>query len=1678
MRIGVTVRFQNSYFSGSVQQVACALARTLATTGHDVTLLRPKEDPDWFIDVKQYADKLPPRMAWDSSMRFDLIVEVCWSLTPTERAVAAPKVVWMTHYPPIFHDMESSVYMWNPVARSFENLAAIWMYDFYSKQDAAYLELLSNVPVYTVPYVWDADALDTFVSENSIPPWSQSAKTLENSIPKEAPKMLSWCARIVESNFSNTSHCILPLNIISQIRLRGDPIRFSVHNGEKTGTNEFFKSNIVRNLALPDISGNMVPRVRLPDLRRDKVVFVAHQRFRPFKSYMLDAMYLGMPMIHNSAVLKNLGAPYYYELNQITQAVEAWNQLKTDYAAGSGFFAEKAHAVRQLALRGRYGPDAVAKSYNKTVEATPERRANASVVAAAAPADPTALRVAFCNMWDQFQPKHNFFMYLLAWAGHQNGIRVVHDPLTPNVVFFGPFSNGEESKYPGVPKVYFTGENAPPNAHTDTFLNLGFQYNTTSSYIRLPLWVCEINWWGADVEKVVNPRYVSVKDATTTDHAVLDAKSKFCAFVATNPNNPNRNNAFQALNKWQPVDSGGRLFCNLPGGPIPAGLGGGGGELAKVEFYKKYKFALTFENSSAPGYTTEKIFHAKVAGCVPIYWGDAFVDRDFDSRGFINVNQAKGEEDLIALVSKVAENEEAWRKMAAVPAVSEFKRRWCERTMEEVAKRIFKRVLSKDVSVSGWENAQAFGALYESGSPAVAPLIANIPTQSPPHLIITEETATTRAESTGRIFVTAANTKFVEPAANLLKSLSAHEPSIPKIVYVWPEVSTEHRDILKMVGASEIREFPTGTETPWPDFWDVQHFAWKLWVHADMQAKAPAGASVLYLDAGVVIAAPIEKIWAQIQSAGAFVLNDDEQTNERWCHPTFCEHMKMTAEEGKGNQITAGLIGFKVGATTVSSEALTVAKAHRAVIVGDKWKPYGGACMGHRHDQSILSLLTMRASLPRVPLRDFYCDKSMRAAQQGAKPLYVHRGNFRSIVPFTEGIDEAYVINLERRSDRLERFKTTHPNIKDRAYTWRATDGRTLSLTSELAHLFRNNDFKWKKAVMGCALSHLGLWEKLANDPLAKSYLIMEDDVVLDKQWLMKWVSASTFIPKDADVIYLGGVLPPNKPAVPTITESINKHFARVAKNALFGQPARRYFHFCNYAYVLTQSGARKLCALVKERGIFTSGDHMIVNHGDELLKIYFTTPFLATCFQEDDPVYQKSEFNNFDRVDGFDSDLWNNRDAFTLEEVNTAKTTKSSTVSEDTTTAIWNNFLKQCAIQNGDGLRTALEAVFEMWRARGPEEFNKNLGWFRIFEQLILTKNEKLMAHKEFILEKIKSTYVVNDESIWKKVHDALEDKQKAASPAITMYNRPSVKTTPVYHMKQINAEKIFETPWLDSLFPAPIEWRSFETLEPLLAHTGTPVILYQKIPGIDVSRVFQLIAELLAAKQKQCVVLHLSDEFANDPIDFYKHPTVHKVLRNYWRPDIDSAIAEKVVYLPLGYAPNRDGAHLGTPPSFGERSAVWSFVGSLDRPGRAEALNVLQAGVTGGELHAKPRWDSPNLLEAEAYNELMRKTKFVPCFRGSRALESYRLYETLEHGGIPVYVKSESADCADEYAAVLGKHPLLGFTDWKQAAENIPKFLGRPEVMEKHRVAAHDWWVATKAAMRAKVAEALQMP
>ncbi|PKP62139.1 hypothetical protein CVT91_00470 [Candidatus Atribacteria bacterium HGW-Atribacteria-1] len=68
---------------------------------------------------------------------------------------------------------------------------------------------------------------------------------------------------------------------------------------------------------------------------------------------------------------------------------------------------------------------------------------------------------------------------------------------------------------------------------------------------------------------------------------------------------------------------------------------------SKKEVYKKYKFAICYENArDIPGYITEKIFDCFFAGCVPVYWGASNITDHIPTDTFIDRRNFKSYEEL------------------------------------------------------------------------------------------------------------------------------------------------------------------------------------------------------------------------------------------------------------------------------------------------------------------------------------------------------------------------------------------------------------------------------------------------------------------------------------------------------------------------------------------------------------------------------------------------------------------------------------------------------------------------------------------------------------------------------------------------------------------------------------------------------------------------------------------------------------------------------------------------------------------------------------------------------------------------------------------------------------------------------------------------------------------------
>ena len=121
----------------------------------------------------------------------------------------------------------------------------------------------------------------------------------------------------------------------------------------------------------------------------------------------------------------------------------------------------------------------------------------------------------------------------------------------------------------------------------------------------------------------------------------------------------------------------------------------------------------------------------------------------------------------------------------------------------------------------------------------------------------------------------------------------------------------------------------------------------------------------------------------------------------------------------------------------------------------------------------------------------------------------------RSIVP--------KVISLERRKDRRLYMEEQFEKVELQCEFINAVDGDKLLPTEDLRLLFNQNDFNYKRGVLGCALSHLKLWKQLAFDNKNEYYIILEDDVELCPKFGEKLAYiVEKFVQQDIEHLALG----------------------------------------------------------------------------------------------------------------------------------------------------------------------------------------------------------------------------------------------------------------------------------------------------------------------------------------------------------------------------------------------------------------------------------------------------------------------------------------------------------------------------------------------------------------------------
>lgn len=217
----------------------------------------------------------------------------------------------------------------------------------------------------------------------------------------------------------------------------------------------------------------------------------------------------------------------------------------------------------------------------------------------------------------------------------------------PEIIFYSNY--GEKHKQYTCLRVFVSMENVRPNFHICDYA-FTYDYPITARNYRLPLY----------------RRCREYKDLLfSRDVRKISAeKRKFCGFVVSNQKAKERIEFFNKLSSYKPVDSGGRYMNNIGVSIEP-------GRQNKEAWLRNYKFNIAFENTSYPGYTTEKILEAFISGTIPIYWGNPLISLDFNPKAFINCNDFKSFDEVIEYVIEVDQNEALYIEYLSQPIFSE-----------------------------------------------------------------------------------------------------------------------------------------------------------------------------------------------------------------------------------------------------------------------------------------------------------------------------------------------------------------------------------------------------------------------------------------------------------------------------------------------------------------------------------------------------------------------------------------------------------------------------------------------------------------------------------------------------------------------------------------------------------------------------------------------------------------------------------------------------------------------------------------------------------------------------------------------------------------------------------------------------------------------------------------------
>jgi len=192
---------------------------------------------------------------------------------------------------------------------------------------------------------------------------------------------------------------------------------------------------------------------------------------------------------------------------------------------------------------------------------------------------------------------------------------------------------------------------------------------------------------------------------------------------------------------------------------------------------------------------------------------------------------------------------------------------------------------------------------------------------------------------------------------------------------------------------------------------------------------------------------------------------------------------------------------------------------------------------------------------------------------------------------------------------------------------------------------------------------------------------------------------------------------------------------------------------------------------------------------------------------------------------------------------------------------------------------------------------------------------------------------------------------------------------------------------------------------------------------------------------------LIHLGDETG-----IYDLYPIYNNCNHVWRTFCSGRYFnnKKVDCFPIGYK-----AGVETNINSKERKYKWAFIGTPHKSSRHDLL--FQLSNIQPSFSYKTKKFNKKILNVKEMTGILSQTEFIPCPNGFVHPETYRVYEALECGCIPIV-----ENAYNYYDRLFPNNPFIKIDKWKDAKEIINRWTKNQ--IKKKREECELWWLKYK--------------